>query len=127
MLHHLSTDRGALADALLITCDKQIVPINLPTGDTLLAVMYATLRCTTVDVVAVTKQWDMWIDDEGLLDRRPVNPLATMLAHRFGHTGYRIHGPALIAGRSEDKTRPLTADSLSGLHGTLAELSTEAA
>ncbi|HEY9440136.1 MAG TPA: DUF3846 domain-containing protein [Streptomyces sp.] len=77
----------AAPGALLLTSDAQIVEIDLPadTGNRL-AVMYAVMRCTAVNVVALTDQLDMWIDDEGLYNH-PVNPWATALARRYGSPG----------------------------------------
>ncbi|WP_260608971.1 DUF3846 domain-containing protein [Streptomyces sp. WAC 01325] len=87
------------------------------------AVMRATLRCDLFDVVALTRQWDMWIDDEGLYNH-PVNPAATALARRFGFTHQAYYGPALLTGGpdSEGNTLPLLKQQLVGLLLTLEDL-----
>lgn len=114
----------ATPHALLLTTDAEVVEINLGAdGRARLAAMYALLRCTSVDVVALTSQWDMWIDDEGLYNH-PVNPAASALARRFGFVHQPYHGPVLITGGADDEgdTLPLTRDSLRGLLATLGDL-----
>ncbi|WP_413804302.1 DUF3846 domain-containing protein [Streptomyces sp. OE57] len=92
--------------ALLLACAGQLVEIDLPTAATeeeshaRQAVLRATLRCDRFDVVALTTQWDMWIDDEGLFNH-PVNPFATALARRFGFVYQDYHGPVLLTGGAE--------------------------
>ena len=115
--------------ALLLTCDAQLVEIDLPfghdckSGAERRAVMRAALRCDRFDVVALTRQWDMWIDDEGLYNH-PVNPAATALARRFGFTHQRYHGPVLLTGGpdAEGNTLPLLRHQVIGLLLTLADL-----
>lgn len=87
---------------------------------TRLAVLRAVIRCSLVDVVALTDGWDMWIDDEGLYNH-PANPIATALARRFGFVHQLYHGPVVITGGadSDGGTLPLTRASLLGLLSTL--------
>ncbi|MFF4482963.1 DUF3846 domain-containing protein [Streptomyces sp. NPDC001520] len=113
--------------ALLLTCDGQLVEIDLPTdtteegSDARGAVLRATLRCDRFDVVALTTQWDMWIDDEGVFNH-PVNPYATALARRFGLVHQRYHGPVLLTGGADadGHTLPLLRDQMVGLFITLS-------
>ncbi|MFI0743431.1 DUF3846 domain-containing protein [Streptomyces sp. NPDC021100] len=111
-------------DALLVTPQADFVPINLP-GDTesRLVVLRSVLRCDYVDVVALTSQLDMWLDDEGLYNH-PVNRIATALAARFGFVYQDYHGPVLLTGGadSEGDTLPLTRDKLLALLGIAEEL-----
>ncbi|MFG3133711.1 DUF3846 domain-containing protein [Streptomyces tendae] len=115
--------------ALLLTCNAQLVEIDLPIGHDSessaerRAVLRAVLRCDRFDVVALTRQWDMWIDDEGLYNH-PVNPAATALARRFGLTHQRYHGPVLLTGGpdAEGSTLPLLRQQLIGLLLTLQDL-----
>ncbi|HBF82633.1 MAG TPA: hypothetical protein DD420_22685 [Streptomyces sp.] len=111
-------------DALLVTPEMDLVPIDLPAdSSTRLAVMRAVIRCERVDVVALTTRMDMWIDDEGLY-RHPVNKLATLLARRFGFTFQDYYGPVLLTGGAdaEGNTLPLTKDKLLGVLTSLEEL-----
>ncbi|MFI6658051.1 DUF3846 domain-containing protein [Streptomyces sp. NPDC050523] len=110
-------------DALLITPEADIVPIDLPEGDNRLIVMRAVLRCDRVDVVALTDQLDMWLDDEGLYNH-PVNKLATLLAIRFGFTHQQYHGPVLLTGGADTDgdTVPLTKDKAVALLTSIADL-----
>jgi hypothetical protein len=108
--------------AVLITQDSTTVPITLPDNlDDKLTVMRSVIRCSTVGWVGLTRQWDMWIDDDGVHEH-DVNQLASRLAHRYGHTGYLIHGPVLITGHDADTTVPLTDDALTALTAALHDL-----
>lgn len=107
----------ATPGALLVTPDAQILEINLPanTKDRL-TVMRAVIRCDRVDVVPLTDRMDMWIDDEGLYNHGK-NPLATLLARRYGFTWQPYHGPVLITGGADENgdTVPLSRDKLIAL------------
>lgn len=110
--------------ALLLTVDGQLVEINIPAeSGKQLTVMYAVLRCRAVDVVAVTDQVDMWIDDEGLYNH-PVNPWATALARRYGWTWQPYHGPVLLTGGADEdgNTVPLSLDKIRGLLAALGDI-----
>ncbi|MFF5011474.1 DUF3846 domain-containing protein [Streptomyces phaeochromogenes] len=118
-----------IPSALLLTCDAQLVEMELPFGHDSdssakrRAVLRAALRCDRFDVVPLTRQWDMWIDDEGLYNH-PVNPAATALAQRFGLTHQRYYGPVLLTGGpdAEGNTLPLLRQQLIGLLLTLQDL-----
>ncbi|NUK55484.1 DUF3846 domain-containing protein [Streptomyces lunaelactis] len=110
--------------ALLITPEADIVPVNLPADtDNRMVVMRSVIRCERVDVVALTDQVDMWLDDEGLYNH-PVNKLATLLAVRFGFTWQEYHGPVLLTGGAdaEGETVPLSKDKVLALLTSLEEL-----
>lgn len=64
---------------LRITVDGSVQKIELP-KNAILAGLYAAIGCDCVDVVRLTDQLDMWVDDEGLY-HSDINPLATKLAH----------------------------------------------
>lgn len=111
-------------DALLITPEMDLVPIDLPAGSSArLTVMRAVIRCERVDVVALTTRMDMWIDDEGVYNH-PANKLATLLARRFGFTFQTYHGPVLLTGGADadGNTLPLTKDGLLSLLTSLEDL-----
>lgn len=104
-------------NAILITPEADIVPINLPADeDERQAVMRAVIRCDLYDVVALTTRLDMWIDDEGIY-RHPVNKLATLLAVRHGFAWQLYHGPVLLTGGADKdgETLPLTPDMVRAL------------
>lgn len=110
--------------ALLITPEADIVPVNLPAdSESRLIVMRSVIRCERVDVVALTTQLDMWMDDEALYSH-PVNKLATVLAFRFGFTHQDYHGPVLLTGGAdaEGETVPLNKDNVLALLTSLDEL-----
>jgi len=119
-----------IPSALLLTTTGDIVEIDLPPetdsstdNRTRLAVMYAVLRCTTVDCIALTTAVDMWVDDEGLY-HQPPNPFATALAHRYGHTWQHLHGPVLLTGGPDDdgNTLPLDLPKLRAVLTALADV-----
>lgn len=61
------------------------------------------------DVVALSKNLDMWVNDEGLY-LYPVNVVATGVARRFGLTHQPFFGPAVFTGginRRHGTTKPL--------------------
>jgi hypothetical protein len=70
-----------MVTGLRITVDGSVQKVEMPTN-AILAGLYAAIGCTAVDVVRLTDQLDMWIDDEGLYNSQ-ANPLATTLAHHF--------------------------------------------
>ncbi|MEV5204374.1 DUF3846 domain-containing protein [Streptomyces sp. NPDC053720] len=110
--------------ALLLTPEADIVPIDLPAvSSARLTVMRSVIRCERVDVVALTSQMDMWIDDEGLYNH-PVNLPATLLARRFGFTFQDYYGPALLTGGAdkEGETVPLSKEKTVALLTTLRDL-----
>lgn len=107
----------AHANAILITPEADIVPIQLPTEPAeRQAVMRAVIRCDLYDLVALTTRLDMWIDEEGLY-RHPVNELATALAARHGFNHQPYHGPALLTGGADEdgETLPLNIDMIRAL------------
>ncbi|MFE6714042.1 DUF3846 domain-containing protein [Streptomyces sp. NPDC057695] len=110
--------------SLLITPEAEVIPVNLPadSGDRL-TFMYSLMRCNQVDVVALTDQVDMWLDDNGLYTQQ-VNPAATLLARRFGRTYQDYHGPVLLTGGADDEgeTLPLDKDKMLAMLTILADL-----
>ncbi|NLG22213.1 MAG: DUF3846 domain-containing protein [Actinomycetales bacterium] len=98
--------------ALLIAEDGEIAEVDLSATDTL-RTMYQVIGCSSVDVVRLTTNLDMWIDDEGMITDRPVNVLATLLARHFGRTYQPYCGPALLGGMTDDgDTINLTDDQI---------------
>lgn len=85
-----------MAAALVIRPDGSIVDVQLEAGGDRLEVMRELLGCRLVDVVALTDRLDMWLDDEGMFTR-PMNPVATALARRFGFVWQPYYGPVLLA------------------------------
>ncbi|WP_186782454.1 DUF3846 domain-containing protein [Streptomyces sp. CBG9] len=89
-------------NAILLTSDGCIVPINLPeTAQDRQTVMRSVIRCSTYGYVALTSNLDMWLDGEDY--RHPLNPLATTLARRFGFDWQNYHGPVLITGGADQE------------------------
>jgi hypothetical protein len=102
--------------ALVLHPGGSVTDLTLPsTSHDRLALMYNTIGCQAVDVVRLTSQVDMWVDDEGLFTQ-PVNPVATTLARHYGYTWQPYHGPAILAGFDEDgNTTNLSRDQVVAL------------
>lgn len=85
-----------MGTALVVHPDGTVVDVNLnPDADNHLPLMYEHLRCSAVDVVALTDRLDMWLDDAGIYTQ-PVNPTATALARHYGFVWQPYHGPVLL-------------------------------
>ncbi len=57
------------------------------------------IGCSTVDVVRLTPEIDMWVDDEGLLEARPgINQLASYVATWFGRPYQLYVGTVVFSG-----------------------------
>jgi Domain of unknown function (DUF3846) len=102
--------------ALVLTPDGGISEIDLPSEThAVLEALYKAIGCDAVDVVRLTTQLDMWVDDEGLFTQVP-NPVATAFARRYGRTAQTYHGPAVITGVDGDgNTISLTAEQARGI------------
>jgi len=111
-----------MGSALVIHPDGTVVEVNLNAGADHLALMREHLGCRLIDVVALTSQLDMWIDDEGLYTQ-PVNPVATALAVHHGFTWQVFHGPVLLCGvNSDGDSVDLDADQMRGLLAQLMDV-----
>jgi hypothetical protein len=106
--------------ALVLHPDGDIRQIDMP-GEprASLDVLYTAIGCRTVNVVRLTTQVGMWIDNGGP-STQPPNLVATALARLYGRTAQIYHGPAVIAGVDDDGTSVnLTGEQA---HGLLAHL-----
>ncbi|MFI0406497.1 DUF3846 domain-containing protein [Actinomadura sp. 3N508] len=86
--------------SLVLRPDGDHQTVNLPqTTQERLNAMYQTIGggCGTVQLVTLSGQFDMWVDEEGLYTQEPNSP-ATLLAQRFGLTSQTYHGTAIITG-----------------------------
>jgi hypothetical protein len=80
------------------------------TSRSVLEALYDQIGCTTVDVVALSPEIDMWVDDEGALKPQVgINQLASYIATRFGLSFQLYVGTAVFSGGpdAEGATRPL--------------------
>lgn len=81
--------------AILLRTDKPPKPV-FPTGRTFsLEELYSLIDCDTVDFITLPTGALMWVDDNGLLMKKPLNITASQLA------GSTIVGHALITDTSE--------------------------
>lgn len=110
--------------SLLVRVDGNVRDVHLPVHSSVARLhhMYELIGCTTVDVVRLTTRIDMWIDDTGAYTWPP-NPLATMLAHRFGRTWQPYHGAALLCSvDDEGNSVDLNHGQLIGVLSHLADI-----
>lgn len=84
-----------------------------------------------VDVVALVageNGLDMWVHDEGLYLCEP-NPVATVIAQRFGLTSQPYFGPAVLTGGADSRgvTRGLTGGLATYLLARVGEIRADSA
>ncbi|GAB3117893.1 DUF3846 domain-containing protein [Streptomyces calidiresistens] len=108
--------------ALLITPTGAFAEVDVPANRAhRLPFLYAALRCSTVDVVRLTRGIDMWIADEAS-NPLVVNHPASRLAIGFNHPRM-IAGNALVTGVTNDgETRNLTEREFTRLLAKLERL-----
>jgi hypothetical protein len=82
--------------------ERTVTPANKRAGFTL-AELYAALRCRVIEVVWLQDGWILVVDQNGKLDRRPVNDRATNLARSVLQPHDVIVGPAILCSRQEFK------------------------
>lgn len=87
--------------AVRIDPDGTVNNITLPPGDGCLHALYQQIGCGSVDLVRLTPQLDMWLDDEGMYSQ-DLNVLATFIARRLGWTQQPYFGPAVITGGADE-------------------------
>ena len=86
--------------AVRISPDGALNEIALPSGDGCLHTLYREIGCGSVDLVRLTPQLDMWLDDEGMYTQ-DLNVLATFMARRLGWTQQPYFGPVVITGGAD--------------------------
>jgi hypothetical protein len=98
--------------ALRLDVEGQVSDVTVNTGaDGLhLKSLYRLINCRLVDVVRLTTQLDMWVDDEGAYTQ-PINLAAIVVARGFGFTWQPYWGTVVLTGGagSDGETLPLGA------------------
>lgn len=82
--------------------------IDFPEGDSNLDFFYSTINCELVDIVPAyalerdydMEDYDLVVDDEGLILGKPINPLASFLYGYLEH-GQPLCGDVLVCKRVE--------------------------
>lgn len=80
--------------AILVTANGYCRPVLLDDIEDI----YKYLGCQFFDVVRITPDTDIFIDDAGLLNQRPMNMVASLIAMNKTGQAYRLVGDALIFG-----------------------------
>lgn len=94
-------------DAILVTEDRDIVPVNLPANPEHFAEYAAAiLRCSDVETFDLTDGVTLWLDEDGR-QWSGYNALIDDLVNRYGHTN-SLHGSVLITGYGS-RVEPLAA------------------
>lgn len=70
--------------ATLIRADGTESEVHPRAGTFTLQELYEHVGCSLVEHVGLADGRDMWVDEEGKLDRKPVNEAATVLLHQAG-------------------------------------------
>lgn len=98
---------------------------GLVTSRGILEALYDQIGCITVDVVSLSPEVDMWVDDEGAL-KPPlrVNQLASYIATRHGLPFQLYVGTVVFSGGSdtEGNTMPLGKPARDQLMSLINEL-----
>lgn len=82
----------------LIRPDNTGEPVGIPRT---LRAMYEVIGCTTVDVVRLRSDLDMWVDDDGMYTAE-VNVPATMIVGKFASLTQSFYGTCLFLGGADD-------------------------
>jgi len=108
--------------AAVITSDFRITEVELDAAHTL-DELYRLIQCRWVDVVALDKNVDMWIDDEGMYANDEPNWATTTIAHAFGFVAQPYFGTAVFTGGVDEdgNSTPLDPQSLQKLTKALAD------
>lgn len=95
------------------------------TARAVLAMLYELINCTAVDVVALSPEIDMWVDDEGALKPQlRINQLASYIATRFGFPFQLYIGTVVFSGGpdAQGDTTPLGKPARDSLMTLIDEL-----
>lgn len=99
---------SASIDLLVVTPAGEVRDYTVPAGETrlitagsVLQALYELIDCAAVDVVRLTPEIDMWVDDEGLLRAQRINQLASYIATRFGLPFQLYVGTAVFSGGAD--------------------------
>jgi hypothetical protein len=100
-----------LIDLLVVTPSGQVWDHSVTPDETgrvstraVLEMLYDLIGCTAVDVVRLSPEFDMWIDDEGALKPQVrVNQLTSYIATRFGYPFQLYLGVAVFSGGVNDE------------------------
>jgi hypothetical protein len=119
-------------DLLVVTPDGEVRDHAVPAGETrlitassVLQALYEQIGCSSVDVVRLSPDTDMWVDDEGLLTARPrINQLSSYIATRFGYPFQLYAGTAVFTGGADQAgyTLPLSQPARQALLDLIDEL-----
>ena len=91
--------------AWLITDAGESTEVELVPGTgSMLETMYQYLECRTVDMVAIDRDLDVWMDDEGTVTGSPINLVGTRVVAALAGRSMRqwLHGHLLFMGRDGD-------------------------
>ncbi|MFB7032194.1 MULTISPECIES: DUF3846 domain-containing protein [unclassified Streptomyces] len=91
------------AYALLVRPDGFIELMAWPADDkTTLQTLYTAIGCRAVDVVDITPDLSMWIDDEGLLADKPQENIpASLIYNHYGTPPQPYFGSAVFTGGTD--------------------------
>ncbi|TDD06738.1 DUF3846 domain-containing protein [Nonomuraea diastatica] len=85
--------------ALRIDEHGDVTEVDLPddAGGGFIGAVRALVAAQSVQAVDITSRWDLWLDEVGITNGRPINPYATRLAHRYGISA-TLRGTVIVTG-----------------------------
>jgi len=97
----------------------EVIELAVPEdNDTMafLAGLYAAIGCQSVECVELTTAWDMWLDENRMVNGSAANHRATLLADAYGLPSQLV-GDVVVIGANDDAGEPtgLTDEQAEGL------------
>lgn len=101
--------------ALRIDEHGDLTEVDLPddAGDRFISAVRELVAAQSVQAVDLTSRWDLWLDEDGITNGRPINPHATRLAHRYGVSA-TLRGTVIVSGahRESGTASTLTSEQI---------------
>ena len=85
--------------AVAVDASGDVRDIDLGSGPGQLDALYRAIGSHHLDMITVTPQLLMWVDDQGLVTGAPVNPVATALLTQIPRPrSHPVHGTVVFTG-----------------------------
>ena len=83
--------------AILVSVDDWFRPLDVSNIEDI----YRVLGCQLFDVVNISSDTDIFVDDEGVIDGRPSNMIASIIATVKTRRPHKLFGDVLFIGHDE--------------------------
>jgi len=91
-----TTDQSRVVAQLTVAGDLTLETVSTTLDSGLLRVFYRLAGCQMIECVELTDELTMWVDEEGLYEPKPVNPIATVIAECVGVRNQGMTGGGLV-------------------------------